>query len=109
MPDIIDDVTAAWDLYASELARLPNVVTVGMGHRIRGGKRTRIPALVVTVRRKVAPEVLGPSDGGTDPSDGGVARGARGTAGQQTDWARRSARGSGRGSRGAHGPWAEAP
>lgn len=61
MPDIIDDVTAAWDLYATEMARLPNVVTVGMGYRIRGGKQTRTPALVVTVRRKVAPEVLGPS------------------------------------------------
>jgi hypothetical protein len=61
MPDIVDDVLAAWERYADELADLPNVVSVGMGYRVRGGKRTRTPALVVTVRRKVGTEQLGPS------------------------------------------------
>lgn len=58
MPDVINDVQAAWELYADELADLPNVVSVRMGYRTRDGKGTRTPALVVAVRRKVPPELL---------------------------------------------------
>lgn len=61
MPDVIDEVQAAWELHADKLADLPNVVSVEMGYRTRDGKPTRIPALVVGVRRKLPPELLGPS------------------------------------------------
>lgn len=61
MSAIRDDLLAAWELYAEELAALPNVATVGMGRRTRDGKETRTPAIVITVRRKVPSEQLGPS------------------------------------------------
>ncbi len=62
MPDVVDEVQAAWQLHADKLADLPNVLSVEMGFRTRDGKPTRIPALVVTVRRKLPPELLGRSD-----------------------------------------------
>lgn len=61
MAAIADDLQAAWELHAEELAKLPNVTTVGIGVRTRGGKRTKTPALVVGVKRKLSPEQLGPS------------------------------------------------
>src|SRR5687768_8629172 len=56
-----DDTQAAWELYAEELAKLPGVVAVSTGRRIRGGKETREQTVVVTVARKLEPSQLGPS------------------------------------------------
>jgi|SRR5829696_773093 len=56
-----DDTHAAWELYAAELAKLPGVVTVSTGRRVRGGKETREPTVVVTVARKLTEGQLGPS------------------------------------------------
>ena len=61
MSEVADNLEAAWELYASELAALPNVSTVATGVRTTNGYPTRTPAIVVTVRRKVPPERLGPS------------------------------------------------
>ena len=44
-----DDTQAAWELYAAELAKLPDVITVETGRRTRKGRSTREPAVVVTV------------------------------------------------------------
>jgi hypothetical protein len=56
-----DNTQAAWELYAAELAKLPGVVSVTTGRRVRGGRETREQTVVVTVRRKVAPSQLTPS------------------------------------------------
>lgn len=53
-----DDTQAAWELYAAELAKLPGVVTVSVGRRVRKGKQTREPAVVVGVTRKLTPDQL---------------------------------------------------
>jgi hypothetical protein len=53
-----DDTQAAWELYAAELAKLPGVVTVSVGRRVRKGRQTREPAVVVTVLRKLSPTQL---------------------------------------------------
>lgn len=56
-----DDTQAAWELYAAELAKLPGVVSVSTGRRVRGGRETREQTVVVTVRRKLTPGQLTPS------------------------------------------------
>lgn len=53
-----DRTQAAWELHAAELAKLPGVVTVSTGRRVRGGKQTREQTVVVTVVRKVSPDQL---------------------------------------------------
>lgn len=53
-----DDTQAAWELYAAELAKLPGVVTVATGRRTVKGRRTREPAVVVSVVRKLSPAQL---------------------------------------------------
>ncbi|MCS6965053.1 hypothetical protein [Thermoflexus sp.] len=46
----------------AELLRKANVVAVGIGYRQRGGHFTDELCLVVSVRRKVPPEMLAPED-----------------------------------------------
>ena len=53
-----DDTHAAWELYAAQLAKLPGVVTVSVGRRVRKGRQTREPAVVVSVVRKLSPSEL---------------------------------------------------
>ena len=48
-----DETQAAWELYAAELAKLPGVVSVSTGRRVRGGKETREQTVVVTVAQKL--------------------------------------------------------
>jgi hypothetical protein len=56
-----DDTQAAWELYAEQLTKLPNVVSVSTGRRVRDGKETREQTVVVTVGRKLTETQLGPS------------------------------------------------
>jgi hypothetical protein len=56
-----DDTQAAWELHAAELAKLPGVVTVSVGRRTVKGRRTREPAVVVSVVRKLSPDQLSSS------------------------------------------------
>jgi len=56
-----NDVEAAWELHAAELSRLPNVVSISTGYRVREGKQTKEPTVVVTVLRKLPPGQLTPS------------------------------------------------
>lgn len=53
-----DDTQAAWELYAAELAKLPGVVSVATGRRLRAGRETRERTVVVTVVRKLPPSQL---------------------------------------------------
>jgi hypothetical protein len=53
-----DDTQAAWELYAAELTKLPGVITVSVGRRVRKGRQTREPAVVVSVVRKLLPTQL---------------------------------------------------
>ncbi len=61
MSTFTDDTQAAWELYVEELAKLPGVLSVSTGRRVRDGNETREPAVVVTVAKKLPPEQLGPS------------------------------------------------
>lgn len=61
MSAISDDTRAAWELYAEELSKLPGVIYVSTGLRIRDGKQTREQTVIVTVARKLPPEQLTPS------------------------------------------------
>lgn len=58
MSAISDDTLAAWEMYAEELSKLPGVIYVSTGLRIRNGKQTREPTVVVTVAKKLPPEQL---------------------------------------------------
>jgi hypothetical protein len=61
MAGFSDDVQAAWELYAEELTKLPGVIYVSTGYRVKAGKQTRQRTVVVTVGRKLPPSQLGPS------------------------------------------------
>ena len=56
-----DDTQAAWERYAAELARLPGVVSVSTGRRVRNGRETQEQTVVVTVTKKLSEGQLGPS------------------------------------------------
>jgi hypothetical protein len=56
-----DDVQAAWELHAGELAKLPGVIYVTTGYRMRGGSQTSERVVVVTVVKKLALDQLTPS------------------------------------------------
>jgi hypothetical protein len=56
-----DDVQAAWELYVTELAKLPGVLYVSTGLRVRNRKQTRERVVVVTVAKKLPPEQLIPA------------------------------------------------
>ena len=49
-----DDTQAAWERYAAELARLPGVVSVSTGRRVRNGRETQEQTVVVTVTKKLS-------------------------------------------------------
>ncbi len=48
--------------HEADLLRRPNVVAVGVGFKTRGGQRTDEVCIVVSVKAKVAPSQLKPSD-----------------------------------------------
>lgn len=54
----MEEVGSVKAQYAQELMRKPNVVGVGVGYKIVGGKQTNIPSIIVFVRRKVSLEHL---------------------------------------------------
>lgn len=60
MPAYNDPTRAAWEMYVEELTRLPGVIYVSTGYRIRGGERTNEEVIVVSVNKKLAPGELTP-------------------------------------------------
>ena len=60
--DMIQKAQQIKQKYASSLMAKANVVGVGVGRAVRGGKQSGQVALVVLVSRKVAPEMLAQGD-----------------------------------------------
>jgi hypothetical protein len=58
----MEEIKALKEQYARELMGKANVVAVGVGYKIVGGRRTDELAIMVFVSRKVAPESLAPEE-----------------------------------------------
>jgi len=58
----MEQIRAVKQAYETQLLNMPNVVGVGIGYRSRGGMRTKTPALIVMVSKKIPSELLAPSD-----------------------------------------------
>jgi hypothetical protein len=58
----IDAIRAVKQTYEGQLMAIANVVGVGIGFRTYQGVRTKDPALVVMVSRKIPSELLSPEE-----------------------------------------------
>ncbi|HCB50126.1 MAG TPA: hypothetical protein DEP47_11540 [Chloroflexi bacterium] len=54
----MEEAKTAKNQFKQELMRKPNVVAVGAGYKIVGGRQTDIPCVIVFVKQKVAAETL---------------------------------------------------
>src|SRR6185369_9301216 len=67
---VIDDAKSVKEKHADQLKRFPNVIGVGVGHEIVGGKRTDRVSIRVYVRKKLPKDQLAPDAILPDTIDG---------------------------------------